>query len=162
MPQKRRFRRLGSTSAAVSFGAITLVVTAAGPASAGTAEDCPRGSGPVTTLQNVPCRLEAITGDVTAITGDVIDDLTSGIDRAGDGAAPARPPAKATRPRSAPRAPAPRRSSGPHETPFTVSGVPPVRLPRPDGTLPAEQPDLANLFPQPHVAAAPQPRAAAQ
>jgi hypothetical protein len=116
----------------------------------------------MTTLQNVPCRLEAIAGDVTDITGGVIDDIKGGTDLTGDGARPARPPEKATRPRPAPRASTPAASRAPRETPFTVVGVPALRLPRPDGKLPAAaQPDLSSLLPQPHVAAAPQPRAAA-
>lgn len=151
MPQQRRFRRLGSTSAAVSLGALTLVITGAGPAGADTTKGCARGADPITTLKNVPCRLENITGDTLEITGDI----TSGITDDDSDPQPAGPQKKPTRPQAAPRGSTPPKPVTRRETPFTVTGVRTIRLPRPDGALPASQAGVSRLLPQPHVAAAP-------
>jgi hypothetical protein len=156
MPQQRRFKRLGSTSAAVSLGALTLVVTGAGPAGAGTTKECAQGDDPVTALKTVPCRLETITGGITVkITGGTGGHGTEP-QPAGD---PPNPPEQATEPRPAPpRAPTSPKHTARDTTPFTVSGIPGIRMPRPDGApvpAPASEADIARILPRPHVATPP-------
>jgi hypothetical protein len=57
MPDQRRFRRLGVTSAAVTVGAFALLVGGASPADAATTK-CAKGHDPATTIKSIQCQLQ--------------------------------------------------------------------------------------------------------
>ena len=57
MPDQRRLRRLGVTSAAISASAFALLVAGAGPAGAAAAK-CPVGHDPASTLKSIQCNLD--------------------------------------------------------------------------------------------------------
>lgn len=56
MPDKRRLRRLGTTTAAISVSAAALMIGGAGPADAAAAK-CPVGHDPASTLKSIQCNL---------------------------------------------------------------------------------------------------------
>jgi hypothetical protein len=57
MPDQRRFRRLGVTSAAVTVGALAILVGGASPADAATTT-CAMGHDPATTIKSIQCQLQ--------------------------------------------------------------------------------------------------------
>jgi hypothetical protein len=57
LPDQRRLRWLGVTSAAISASAVALLVAGAGPADAAAAK-CPVGYDPASTLKSIQCNLD--------------------------------------------------------------------------------------------------------
>ncbi|MEU8308277.1 hypothetical protein AB0C84_32420 [Actinomadura sp. NPDC048955] len=149
MPQ--RLRRLGTASAAVSAGALVLVLAA--PAAEAAAETCKKGVDPESTVENWKCNLgnlrEAITpksptpAPAPSKTVKPVPERTSKKTRT-----PAKAPAKAPRgPASAPSggraAPGPAPMTGP-------GGLKPY-----SGQAPATAAGLPGVLPTPEIAADP-------
>jgi hypothetical protein len=153
MPDQRRFRRLGVTSAAVTVGACALLIGGASPADAATTK-CAMGHDPATTVKSIECQLKE-TG--TAIQ-KAIDKLTHKAPPAAKPPVkkppvkmkPAKKPTKRTQ--AAPAAPqASAGGGGTAATPLNNPGS--VRPYTPQGTTPQlpgllpEQPQVADQLP---------------
>ncbi|GGT79705.1 hypothetical protein GCM10010177_43170 [Actinomadura citrea] len=149
MPQ--RLRRLGTASAAVSAGALVLVLAA--PAAEAAAETCKKGVDPESTVENWKCNLgnlrEAITPKSPTPapppkTVKPVPEKSTKKTRT-----PAKAPAKA--PRKAPSAPGGGRATAGGPAPMTgPGGLKPY-----SGQTPATAAGLPGVLPTPEIAADP-------
>ncbi|MEU9842072.1 hypothetical protein AB0C69_22910 [Actinomadura sp. NPDC048032] len=150
MPQ--RLRRLGTASAAVSAGALVLVLAA--PAAEAAAETCKKGVDPESTVENWKCNLgnlrEALTPKTPAPTPAPTKSLKPVPEKTTKKTrTPAKAPAKA--PRKAPSAPSGGRGAVPGPAPMTgPGGLKPY-----SGQAPATAAGLPGVLPTPEIAADP-------
>ena len=153
---RQRIRRIGSASAAVSAGALVLVLAA--PASGAAAEECKKGVDPETTIENWKCNLgnlrEALTPKSPTPTPTPTPKPTpkktsQNTTTKTTKKAPAAP-AKATRkPAAAPSGGGAAAPSGP--APMTdAKGLKPY-----SGEAPSAAPGLPGVLPTPEIAADP-------
>lgn len=150
MPQ--RLRRLGTTSAAVSAGALVLVLAA--PAAEASAETCRKGVDPESTVENWKCNLgnlrEALTPKTPAPTPAPTRTVKTAPEKTTKKTrTPAKAPAKA--PRRTSSAPSGGRAAAPGPAPMTgPGGLRPY-----SGQTPATAAGLPGVLPTPEIAADP-------
>jgi hypothetical protein len=144
MPQ--RLRRLGTASAAVSAGALVLVLAA--PAAGAAAETCKKGVDPESTIENWKCNLgnmrEALTPKSPTPTPTASKTAKPTASRTS-----VRKPGKA--PAKAPRKPSSAPSGG--DAPTTMTGA--GGLKPYSGQAPATTSGLPGVLPTPEIAADP-------
>ncbi|MEO3824510.1 hypothetical protein [Actinomadura sp. B10D3] len=147
MPQ--RLRRLGTASAAVSAGALVLLLST--PAEAAAAETCKKGVDPESTIENWKCNLgnlrEALTPKSPTPTPKPTPSKTV---RPAPEKTSVKKPGKA--PAKAPRKPSPKpRGGGDAPVPMTgAEGLRPY-----SGQAPPAQSGLPGVLPTPEIAANP-------
>ncbi|QKG19449.1 hypothetical protein [Actinomadura verrucosospora] len=150
MPQ--RLRRLGTASAAVSAGALVLLLAA--PASEAAADTCKKGTDPASTIENWKCNLGNLRKSLTPTPTPT----------------PKPTPTEQTRKPAAPKAPAPKKtkapargsggSGGAGSLPSGAGGGPTAMtggagLKPYDGKAPAPSSGLPGVLPTPEIAADP-------
>ncbi|GAA2591841.1 hypothetical protein GCM10010411_26010 [Actinomadura fulvescens] len=153
--QRQRFRRLGSTTTAVSAGALVLVFLGAPAAYAGTAapKPCKKGTDPQSTIENWKCQLGNLRESLTPKKPQTTPKKT---------APSKKPPLKKSSggksSKSSKGSPAP---SGGGSGGQAQQGNGPVTLNRPGSvqpytpSTPAVTPNLPGVLPTPEVAADP-------
>jgi outer membrane biosynthesis protein TonB len=156
---RQRVRRLGTASAAVSAGALVLVLAA--PAADAAAEECKKGVDPQTTIENWKCNLgnlrEALTPKSPTPTPEPEPTPSKTTKRHPEKTTESKPrkaPAKKTTRKHAPaprggHAAAPPAPSGP-STMTDTEGLKPYA-----GKAPSTAPGLPGILPTPEIAADP-------
>ncbi|TDC56330.1 hypothetical protein E1281_07865 [Actinomadura sp. KC345] len=148
-----RVRRVGTASAAVSAGALVLLLAA--PASqAAAAEVCKKGVDPETTIENWKCNLgnmrEALTPKTPTPTPKPTQSKTTKKTTASKNTGKRTSKAPARRPRTPASAPS---GGGAPAPPATMTGS---RVPQPySENAPATTPGLPGVLPTPEIAADP-------
>jgi hypothetical protein len=127
MPDQRRIRRLGITSAAISTGAVALLVGAAGPADAASSS-CPVGHDPASTLKSIQCQLRQAAQNWQNQINKLTHPQQPTAPQTGDNAQHPQPPAKASPSK-------PQAGAGQPSTPHISNPSVPAGTATPDGVL---------------------------
>jgi hypothetical protein len=146
MPDQRRFRRLGVTSAAVTVGAFAILI--GGASSADAATTCAKGHDPATTVKSIQCQLKETGQAIQKVIDKITHKTPPPVKTPAKKPAVKMKPAKNTvKQPQAPAVPQVAAGGGAGTTPLSNPGS--VRPYTPQGTTP----QLPGLLPeQPQVA----------